>query len=335
MQIGFFDVENKEDRLSKMGDHLEKLNRAIDWEIFRPILEETFKKEHKGMGGRPPFDYVMMFKILVIQKYYNLSDDQTEYQINDRLSFMRFLGLGLGDRVPDAKTIWNFKNILGSQHVAEKLFKRFDLLLREANLISHKGSIVDATFSEVPKQHNTPDEKKEIKEGRTPKGWKKNKRVQKDTDARYTQKRAEIYFGYKNHIKVDSDSKLITASKITPANYADFKVFPDLLDEEDQEIWADSGYNVKPLKETTPKEIKLHIQERNTRGHLLTEEQRAANTEKSKVRVRVEHVFGHMKNTMKGISQRCIGLMRTTFNLTLVNLTYNLCRYEFLTRKKT
>lgn len=334
MQFGFFDVGNKEDRLSVLGDNLEKLNRAIDWEIFRPILDEAFKKEHKGVGGRPSFDYVMMFKILIIQRYYNLSDDQTEYQINDRLSFMRFLGLGLSDKVPDAKTIWNFKNVLSEKHLAEKLFKRFDLFLREAHIVSHKGSIVDATFSEVPRQHNTPDEKKELNEGKTPEEWQKNphKLAQKDVDARYTKKRDEYHFGYKNHIKIDSESKLITASTVTPANCPDFKVFSELIEEEDKEIWADSGYNVKPVHESLPKDTKAHILERNTRGHFLTQEQKESNTRKSKVRVRVEHVFGYMKNTMKGITQRSIGQIRATFNLTLTNLTYNFCRYEFLTR---
>ena len=102
MQIGIWDESLRLEKLSKLGDSLEKLNHAIDWEHFRPKLTKVFKKQAKGAGGRPPYDYVMLFKVLVLQRIYNLSDDQTEYQINDRMSFMRFLGLGLGDRVPDA-----------------------------------------------------------------------------------------------------------------------------------------------------------------------------------------------------------------------------------------
>lgn len=106
MQIGFFNEETRYDKLSELGDSLEKLNAVIDWELFRPILNrgmEKIKKERKGPGGRPPYDFVLLFKILVLARLFNLSDDQAEYQINDRMSFMRFVGLGLGDRVPDAK----------------------------------------------------------------------------------------------------------------------------------------------------------------------------------------------------------------------------------------
>jgi len=104
MQPGFFTEEIRLEKLSRLGDSLEKLN-IIDWEIFRPTLKEAFKKERKGSGGRPPYDYLLLFKVLILQRLFNISDDQTEYQINDRMSFMRFLGLSLEDKVPDAKTI--------------------------------------------------------------------------------------------------------------------------------------------------------------------------------------------------------------------------------------
>lgn len=336
MQFGFFDIEKKRNRLSELGDQLEKLNKVIDWEIFRPVLNRIFKKTAKGPGGRPAFDYVMMFKILIIQKYYNLSDDQTEYQINDRISFMRFLGLGLSDKVPDAKTIWYFRNTLTENEVGKELFNRFEQELEAAHLISHKGSIVDATFADVPKQHNTPDEKKDLKEGKTPEGWSKpenkHKAAQKDTDAKYTKKRDEYHFGYKNHIKGDAESKLITEFVVTPANIPDYQVITRLLDKNDRELWADSGYCLKPVFESIPTGIKTHILEKNTKCHPLTEEQRKSNTEKSKVRVRVEHIFGYMKNSMNGINLRSIGLKRAEFNIALSNLTYNLFRFEFLSR---
>lgn len=105
MQLGFFDMENRLGRLSEMGDALERINPIIDWEIFRPIIEHALQEARgkaKGPGGRPAFDCILMFKILFLQRLYHLSDDQTEYQINDRLSFMRFLGLWLGDKVVDA-----------------------------------------------------------------------------------------------------------------------------------------------------------------------------------------------------------------------------------------
>jgi transposase len=106
---GFFDQDIRLTKLSQLGDLLEKLNKGVDFEIFRLILKEGLQNVAKGKGGRRPFDYVMMFKILILQPYYNLSDNQVEYQINDRMNFMRFLNLTISDVIPDSKTVWNFR----------------------------------------------------------------------------------------------------------------------------------------------------------------------------------------------------------------------------------
>ncbi len=153
--LNFFAEEDRLAKLSKLGDQLEKLNCVMDWKTFEPSLKGVFAKETKGAGGRPPYDYVMMFKILILQRIYNISDDQTEFQINDRMSFMRFLGLALGEAVPDAKTIWNFKNELANAGVMESLFALFTQELETRGLVTHKGTIVDATFVDAPKQRNT------------------------------------------------------------------------------------------------------------------------------------------------------------------------------------
>lgn len=339
MQFGFFDRVDREKRLTELGDNLERLNKAIDWEMFRPILTKALYKEHKGAGGRPRFDPVMMLKILILQRYYNLSDEQTEYQITDRISFMRFLGLGLSDKVPDAKTIWYFRNQLTEAKAVDELFNHFEKMLEEAKIITHEGSIIDATFAETPKQHNKPEEKEEIKAGKIPEEWQKpeeaHKLAQKDLDARYSIKRKQLFFGYKNNIKVDADSKMITKYKVTPANISDHKVFEDLLDiEKDKHIWADSGYYNKNVFKLIPESIETSILEKATRCHPLTDEQKQSNTEKSKVRVRIEHVFGYMKSTMHGTSSKYIGLERASACMALMNLTYNMCRYEYLTRAK-
>ena len=168
-QKTIFDEENRLELLSRLGDPLEILNKVIKWEMFRSVLNQACRKEGTGKGGRPPYDVVMMFKILVLQRLYNLSDDQTEYQINDRMSFMRFLGINLCDKVPDAKTIWKFKNDLAEAKSAEKLFCMFDEFLEKEGLISHKGTIVDATFVDAPRQRNSRDENKKSKTARFPK----------------------------------------------------------------------------------------------------------------------------------------------------------------------
>ena len=336
MQIGLWDESLRLEKLSKLGDSLEKLNQAIDWELFRPKLTKVFKKQAKGAGGRPPYDYVMLFKALVLQRIYNLSDDQTEYQINDRMSFMRFLGLGLGDRVPDAKTIWLYRDTLTKANVIRELFDLFNAQLEDAGLITHTGTIVDATFVEAPRQHNHHDENNDIKQGKTPKEWKKPENIhklrQKDSDARWTRKGREFHFGYKDHVKADADSKLITDYTVTPANVHDSQPMPAMIDESDKAVYADSAYWGSVVADALPENVENHIHERGTKKQPLTEEQKASNRTKSKTRCRIEHIFGFMTNSMHGITVRSVGLARAEFNIGLTNLIYNLFRFEFLNR---
>ena len=336
MQIGLWDESLRLEKLSKLGDSLEKLNQASDWDLFRPKLTKVFKKQAKGAGGRPPYDYVMLFKVLVLQRIYNLSDDQTEYQINDRMSFMRFLGLGLGDRVPDAKTIWLYRDTLTKANVIRELFDLFNGQLEEAGLITHTGTIVDATFVEAPRQHNHHDENNDIKQGKIPKEWKKPENIhklrQKDSDARWTRKGREFHFGYKDHVKADADSKLITDYTVTPANVHDSQPMPAMIDESDKAVYADSAYWGSVVADALPENVENHIHERGTKKQPLTEEQKASNRTKSKTRCRIEHIFGFMTNSMHGITVRSVGLARAEFNIGLTNLIYNLFRFEFLNR---
>ena len=336
MQIGIWDESLRLEKLSKLGDSLEKLNHAIDWELFRPQLTKVFKKQAKGAGGRPPYDYVMLFKVLVLQRIYNLSDDQTEYQINDRMSFMRFLGLGLGDRVPDAKTIWLYRDTLTKANVIRELFDLFSAQLEDAGLITHTGTIVDATFVEAPRQHNHHNENEDIKKGNVPDAWKKPENIhklrRKDMDARWTRKGREFHFGYKDHVKADADSKLITDYTVTPANVHDSQPMPTMINETDKAVYADSAYWGNVVAEALPQNVENCIQERGTKKQPLTEEQKASNRIKSKTRCRIEHIFGFMTNSMHGITVRSVGLARAEFNIGLTNLIYNLCRFEFLNR---
>ena len=153
---------------------------------------------------------------------------------------MRFLGLELCDDVPDAKTIWLFKENLTKAKVASQLFKIFYRVLDKMNLIAHEGSIIDASFVEVPKQRNNRDENKDIKDGKIPEEWEKDenshKLSQKDTDARWTQKNKINYYGYKDHVKVDAKSKLITKYEVTDSSVHDSQKLDDLLDEESGEL---------------------------------------------------------------------------------------------------
>src|SRR6201987_237285 len=171
-QPGFFDIDDRLKRLSDLGDQLATFRSAVDFELFRPELTPTRSYTDRTEGGRPPFDPVLIFKILVIQATNNLSDERAEFLINDRLSFMRFLGLGLSDRIPDARTIWLFREKLTKAGTIGPLFERFDAMLRQSGYIAMSGQIVDASLIAAPRQRNTNEEKAAIKEGRVPDGWK-------------------------------------------------------------------------------------------------------------------------------------------------------------------
>jgi len=337
-QRGLFDDDFRLEKISKIGDPLEKLNRHIDWERFRPQLENICKKgEAEGPGGRPPYDYVMMFKILILQSIYDLSDAQTEFQINDRLTFMRFLCLGTGDTIPDEKTIWHFRELLKENKAVKKLFHKFTKVLKQQGVETKRGKIIDASIIEVPTQRNSRDENEQIKRGEVPSEWEKpennNMLKQKDLDARWIKKNGKSYYGYKNHIKVDAKTKLIEDFVVTDASVHDSQAIDDLVGKKDNgnAIYADSAYSGEPVKKKMRKrKVKAWICAKGYRNQELTEKQKEANHRKSKVRVRVEHVFGHMKYVFKFRTLRSIGKIRAEVRIGLINLSYNIYRYSYL-----
>jgi len=198
----FFDEALRLERLTEMGDVLERLSGAVNWESFRGTLEDIYHTEDNRIGGRKAFDRVLMFKILILQQLYNLSDDSLEYQINDRLSFQRFLGLELGDKVPDAKTVWLFRERLKNSGKEKELFNRYTEELKRRNVITKSGSIVDATFIERSEQkangRKNPDnryKKADFKDGNA------NKERQYDKDARFVKKHANGILGIRTILK--------------------------------------------------------------------------------------------------------------------------------------
>ena len=256
MQTGLFDWQTRFEQLDNGGDPLVKLNAMIQWETFRKQLEKVRDKDRKSAAGRKPFDVIVMFKILILQSLYNISDDQTEFQIRDRLSFMRFLNLTVGNTVPDAKTIWLFREQLTAAGVIEKAFDKFDRFLRNSGFAARKGQIVDASIVPAPKQRNRRDENKSIKEGSVPKDWSDNKKRQKDTDARWTKKNGKTYYGYKNHIEIDAKHKFVRRYEVTDAAVHDSNVFEELLDQKNssRDVWADSAYRSQDKLEKLEKQ---------------------------------------------------------------------------------
>ena len=334
IQIGLFDVENKLAELSALGDPLEKLNKAINWNHFKPLLNKAFRKDRKSNAGRPPYDYVMMFKVLVLQTMYNLSDAQVQFQMLDRFTFRRFLGIQTESQIPDEKTVWAFRETLTQAETIKKLFDQFDRYLAAAGYTAKKGQIIDASFVEVPRQRNSRDENEDIKQGKTPEEWLGNpsKLSQKDLDARWTKKNDQTFYGYKNHVNVDVKGKLIRQYSVTPANVHDSQELENILDDDNSGsgVWADSAYYSEESQKVLKKrKLRSHIHRKAYRNHPLSEFQNCRNKEKSRIRVRVEHVFGWMEN-QTGSLIRCIGQLRAATRIGLMNLVYNMNRYRYL-----
>ncbi len=354
---GFFDVDMRLEELSAKGDDLERLKGIVDFEIFRADLERAVPRADRAKGGRPPYDHVLMFKVLILQSSHSLSDERTEYLIKDRLSFMRFLGLSLAQSVPDANSIWNFREALTRAKIdgkpaIEALFKRFDAALTKAGFLAMGGQIIDATIIAAPKQRNTEAEKKEIKAGRIPEDWMRHpaKLRQKDRDARWTVKYSKAKpsedgakrddlaitaFGYKNHIGIDRAHGLIRTWTATDASRHDGAQLENLIDKRNtaSDVWADTAYrSAKNEALLEDSGLRSQIHRKKPKGKPMPEAIAKANGKKSKVRAFVEHVFAREKGPM-GLVIRTIGMARAKVKIGLANLTYNMKRAAWLTTR--
>jgi len=343
-QIHLNGAETQLERLSKLGDPLEKINRKINWEIFRNPIENAIRKD-MSKGGRPPFDAILMYKITMLQQWYGLADMAAEYHINDSLSYMRFLGLEIGDKVPDGNTIWDFKEALKEKEVDRKLFDLFNEMLEEQGIITHKGSIIDATFVTVPIRHTTKTDNEHLKSDeeledlpaksaeRQANGEIKNAEnveAQMDMDARWAKKGDESFFGYKDHVKCDSDSKIITDFSVTDASVHDSQELVGLVDGKDNDLKLDSGYVGEDLEKeilASFPHIKINVCARAYRNTPLTDEDKAKNKIIAHTRARIEHIFGYMTRFMAGITSRVHGHARVKRDITAKNLAYNIKRY--------
>ena len=308
MQNSLFDLQNRYARLSEAGDPLEQLNAVIDWELFRPILariDSTERTERKSAAGRKPTCRVLMFmssrdgipwgKLLILQRLHNLSDQRLQYQVGDRLSFMRFLGLELAGNVPDARTVWAFRELLKEQELVEALFERLNQVLAGLGVELKSGQIIDASFVPVPIQRNGRENNEIIKAAAVPIDWGKTPALlaQKDIDARWTEKGGQNHYGYlcpsgyKNHINIDKATKLIAASICTDASVHDSQVLDAVLRDESEggkEVWADSAYRSDEQEQSLKaSQHSSQIHERAYRNKPLTEVQELA--------TRASHVY--------------------------------------------
>ena len=315
-----FDLQDA--RLNTLGDPLEEMSRMVDWEAFRPRLKRVHAKRNESNKGNKPKDEVMMFKALIIQSLYGMSDEQLEYQIEDRRSFQRFLGLGNHERAPDAKTFWSFREQLMKLKMFESLFTSFNEQLERAGFSARRGQIVDASLVRVPIQRNSREENKQIKAGEVPEDWETNKQAQKDIDARWTKKNGKSTYGYKNHIGIDREHKLIRTYEVSDASVHDSVMTHELVDENNssKDFWADSAYRSREIeKRLKEKGYRSKIHHKGKRNKPLSEFKKQINTARSRVRCRVEHVFAAQRNWREK-SIRSIGIARARLGIGMMNL---------------
>ncbi|MEK0084181.1 IS5 family transposase [Benzoatithermus flavus] len=351
-QPGFFDVAARLRALSAKGDDLERIAALVDFSMFRAGLEKAVPRADGTKGGRPAFDRVLMVKILLLQAMHGLSDERCEYLIKDRLSLMRVLGRGRADPVPDANTIWTFREALERAGAVERLSALFDAALRAAGYLAMGGRIVDATLVAAPKQRNTAAERAVIKAGQIPKGWadKPAKLRQKDRDARWTVKfskarpredgapqvdRAVPAFGYKNPISIDRRHGLIrgwTASHAAAHDGARLAAVVD-ADNTAADVWADTAYrSAKNEAWLAERGLVSRIHRKKPPGRPMAARTHRANARKSAVRSAVEHVFARQKGPMALVG-RTIGIARARVKIGLANLAYNMARFVRLSGK--
>ena len=298
-------------------DWREAIGRLVPWESFRAEIEAvvlTPDELKKSSAGRKPFDAILMFRMLVLQALNNLSDEQLEYQVRDRLSFSRFLGLAIENSIPDATTLWLFREKLAKAGLIKKLFEGFDQHLAAKGYMARGGQIIDASIVPVPTQRNSRDENDQLRAGRTPAGWKQKpaKLRQKDRDARWTKKHGRSFFGYKNHVNADAKHKLIRHYAVSDAAVHDSQELDGLLHKGNtcNDVFADSAYRSTEIEA----QLKPALQEadsptRSTQPPAVFGA-KASEPRKSRIRARIEHVFGAQQSGPGGRIVRTIGMVR-------------------------
>jgi IS5 family transposase len=349
-QAGFWSVEDRLRELSAQGDPLEKLLEIVDFELFRAVLNEAVGSMDRPRGGRPPFDAVLKFKMLYLQAQHGLSFEATEHLVRDRLSWMRFCGLSIADPVPDANTLWDFREALIEADALDQLFARLAQAIKDAGYLPMSGQIVDASLVAAPRQRNTDAEKAAIKAGKTAAEiWPDEpaKAAQKDTDARWTLKTSKgkveadgtikrdlaiPAFGYKSHIGIDRRHGFIRRQKVTDAAAHDgARLREGLIDPTNtaSDVWADTAYRSKTNEDyLADRGKRSQIHRRKPTGKPMPKRTAKANARKSKVRAKIEHVFARQKHRMK-LTIRGIGIKRAEATIMMANIAYNLGRWRW------
>lgn len=297
---------------TKLGrnDRLDRVATQVKWYRFEKLL----RKLEPEAAGRPPFDPLMMFKALLLQQWYALSDAQLEEALNDRVSFRRFLGLSLEADAPDHTTLCRFRNRLVEAGLIERLFAEFDRQLEGRGLVLKQGTMLDATLVEAARS-------------RPPRGEEEQAL---DPDARFARKEGVpgSSYGYKAHVGVDQGTRLIRSAVLTPANVNDTTVADALIRFDEKAVYADKAY-AKRARRTRLQAagIKARIMHKTWGGGPpLTAWQKRHNALIASIRASVETVFAVLKRRMDFVRVRYVGLVKNAAHLLLLALAYNMRR---------
>ena len=243
IKTDLFAFDHHRKKIDTLGDPLAEIESYIDFVALAAEVDRIAPRPVSAQGGRPPYPTETMVRILVLKRLYNLSDEQMEYQLLDRMSYQRFCGLANATNIPDRTTVWTFENRIGEAG-AKALFDGVSAQLLKKGFIARGGQIIDATLVPAPKQHNSRGEKALIEQGAMPAGWKPAKRRQKDLDATWTKKHGKSHFGYKLSINVDTKYKIIRKIETDTASTHDSQHFDNVFDtvNTSRDVYADRGY---------------------------------------------------------------------------------------------
>jgi len=330
-----FSHDQRRQKLDDLGDPLQALEAHVDFAALAAEVDRVAPRERNPLGGRPPYPTETMVRILMLKRLHNLSDEQMEYQLLDRMSFQRFCGLALSRTVPDRTTIWSFENRIGAEG-AHAIFVAMNRQLERKGYIARSGQLLDATVVRVPIQRNSRQENEEIKQGKVPEDWSPAKRAQKDVDATWTKKHGKSYFGYKLSVNADNRHKVIQRIVTDTASRHDSQHFDELVDGSNtsRDIYADSAYAARERDDWLREHGYRHqIQRKGTAQKPLSECQQRRNRRIAKTRVRVEHVFASLTQ-MGGKFIRTIGMARAQFAMTMMAACYNAKRLVSLHKSR-
>lgn len=294
---------------SRRKDHLAEIAGLIDWAAVDALL----KPLRPGRMGRPPYPPLVLFRVLLLQRWYGLSDEAAEDALCDRLSFRRFAGLSLDEAVPDASTLSRFRSDIAAAGLGDALFAAAMQALDARGVLLRAGTLIDASL--IPAA---------VAEPRKQPGGGVSKA---DPDAVWAKKGTKATFGYKLHVAVDQGSGLVRMARLTPANTADCTLGPDLVQGDEGAVYADMAYdNARMRQRLAEAGITNGVMHRPNRHHRLSAQDILRNTELGRIRGRVESLFGTLKRSYR--RQRLIyrGLARNTLDILLTLLAINLRR---------